>query len=420
MTGKKMIVWGMVLLAFCTAKLSAQSSDGWNNTPNLFTGTDSEKIAQALAAAENNGGVIRIPARAADAASDRNFWLLDEAVLLPSDTTLILENCVLKLSDQCRDNFIRTANAGLGIENPEPVHNIHITGIGSVELIGADHPRSTGDSGKVLGQRSYGTDAGKEGESQKGDWRNIGILLANVDNFSIENLKLRQTHCWGISIERGTNGTIRGLTFDSSENRTIDGATVKTLNQDGLDLRKGCRNIVIENIRGVTGDDLVALTAIGIDKRPGGRLESTEVMPTDPDVDNDICYVTIKNVVGYAAGGHQIVRLLNASGIKIHHVVIDTVVDTSPEDVIDRATVRIGDANPSWGGVTPLGDTHGILITNVESRSAQAVLIAGSLTDSIITNVINYNPAVTGVGFESGEENVRNVQIAPFINAGQN
>ena len=30
-------------------------------------------------------------------------------------------------------------------------------------------------------------DAGKEGESQYGDWRGIGILLANVDKFSISN-----------------------------------------------------------------------------------------------------------------------------------------------------------------------------------------------------------------------------------------
>jgi len=83
-----------------------------------------------------------------------------------------------------------------------------------------------------------------------------------------------------------------------------------------------------------------------------------------------------------------------------------------------RRSIRIGDANPAWGGVTPLGDTYGIMITNIQSQSREAALIAGSLVDSSITNVINYHPDVKGVGFESGEENVKNVRIDPFVNVG--
>ena len=184
-------------------------------------------------------------------------------------------------------------------------------------------------------------------------------------------------------------------------------------------MRKGCRNIVIENIQGTTGDDLLALTAIGAEARDGGRLETTEVSDFSADEDRDIRDIIVRNVVGYAAGGHQIVRLLNASGIKIYRVTIDGVVDTSPEGTRARAAVRIGDANPAWGGVTPLGDTSGIIVTNVQSQAKQAVLIAGSLVDSVISNVVNYNPEVEGVGFESGEENVRNVRIEPFANVGE-
>lgn len=403
-----------VFFAWCAA-----AGEPWVYSPDSFSGTDSQRINQALGAAAENGGVVRIGPRRPDTESDRDYWLLDEAILLAGDTTLYLDNCTLKLSDRCRDNFIRSANAGLGIKKVERIRNVHIIGIGQVELIGADHPRSTGDGAKQLGARSYGTDAGVEGESQTGDWRNIGILLAGIENFSIQNITLRQTHCWGVSIEKSSFGLIQNLTFESSENREIDGKQVKTLNQDGLDLRKGCHDILIENIRGVTGDDLVALTAIGTNAKDGGAFSTTEVSETDPDAMNDIYHITVKNVVGYAAGGHQIVRLLNASGIKIHHVVIDTVIDTSPEGVTDRATVRIGDSNPAWGGVTPLGDTFGIIINNVQSKSAHAVLIAGSLTDSIIANVINFNPQIEGVSFESGEENVKNVVIERFVNGGK-
>ena len=407
-----------IISFFLCAPFALRATDAApSNDPNDYEGSDSERIALAVQAAPHRGGVVRIPPRKPDAISDRTYWLLDTAILLPSDTTLILEDCDLKLSDACRDNFIRTANCGLGIEKVEPIQNVHIVGIGSPTLIGADHPRATGDGAKGLGVRSYGTDAGKEGESQTGDWRNIGVLLANVKNFSIENVTIRQAHCWSVSLEKCSFGRVRNITFDSTETREIDGQEVKVLNVDGLDLRKGCHDISVENIFGRTGDDVVALTAIRDVDKVGGVLGSTEVSDFSCEDDNDVYNVSVRNVVGHAAGGHQIVRVLNASGIKIYRVTIDGVIDTSPEGVVDRATIRIGDSNPAWGGVTPLGDTNGLIVTNVQSQSRHAVLIAGSLTNSIISNVVNYNPEVSGVSFESGVENVKNVTIKNFVNA---
>ena len=247
----------LVLAATLAASgvLFAQESSA---NPNDYQGTDSERIAAAVADAKDRGGVVRIPPRVPDEVADRNYWLLDSAILLPSHTTLILDSCALKLSDACRDNFIRSANCGAGIEKVAPCEDIHIIGDGDVKLIGADHPRATGDSGKKLGERTYGTDAGKEGESQTGDWRNIGILLANVDRFTIKNISMINAHAWSVSLEKCANGTVENLRFDSTETREIDGQSVKVLNVDGVDLRKGCHNIVVSGIRGRTGDDLVA------------------------------------------------------------------------------------------------------------------------------------------------------------------
>ena len=132
----------------------------------------------------------------------------------------------------------------------------------------------------------------------------------------------------------------------------------------------------------------------------------------------DVYNIEIRDVSGYAAGGHQIVRLLNGSGIKLHDVLVENVVDASPEGVVDRATVRIGDANPAWGGVTPLGDAYNFRIRNVESRSRQAILIAGSLADSSIENVKDYNAESQGVCYESGVENVRNVRVEGVVHVG--
>ena len=404
---------GTLLATFLLcASLRAESD------PNDFEGSDNERIAAAIPAAHEPGGdgVVRISSRRSQSDA-RSHWLLDSAILLPSDTTLVLQNCVLKLSDECRDNFIRSANCGLGVEKVAKLRNIRIIGEGASTLVGADRPRATGDSGKRLGVNTYGTDAGRDGEAQTGDWRNIGVLLANVENFQIENLTIRNAHAWSVSLEKCRVGRICNLTFDSEETREIDGRPARVLNVDGVDLRKGCRDVVIDGIFGRTGDDLVAVTAIERGEKLGGVLGSTEVCDYSNSENLDARNIVIRNVCGYAAGGHQIVRLLNSSGIKIEGVLIDGVIDASPEGIVDRATIRIGDSNPAWGGVTPLGDTRGVIVTNIQSRSRCAVLVAGSLVDSIISNVVNYSPEVTGVTFESGEKNVRNLRVENWINA---
>ncbi|MDO5308967.1 MAG: hypothetical protein Q4G03_05685 [Planctomycetia bacterium] len=383
-----------------------------SNNPNDYAGADSDRIQAAVNAAPLNQGVVHIPARRPDDEANRDYWLLDRAILLPANTTIYFENCTVKLSDKCRDNFIRSANAGIGIEKVEAIENLRVIGIGKVEFFGADHPRATGDSAKTLGVRTYGTDAGKEGESQTGDWRNIGLLFVKVRRFQVENIAFIQAHAWSLSFEKCSEGVIRHLRFEADETREIDGRMEKVLNVDGVDLRKGCHNIVIDGISGHTGDDLVAITAINPQTKSGGQLQSTEVCDYSEEEDLSVDNIVIRNVNGYAAGGHQIVRLLNASGIKLSNVIIDGVVDSSPVGVVDRATIRIGDSNPAWGGVTPLGDASAVIVRNVASKARHAVLIAGSLTDSIITNVVNYSKECRGLTYESGEENVKNVLLS--------
>ena len=380
--------------------------------PNDYSGSDSERIARAARVAFAAGEPLRITARRPDAVSDRQFWLIDSAILLPENATLILENCKIRLSDRCRDNFIRSANCGLGIENVPPLRNIHILGVGHAVLEGAERPRATGDSGKMLGERTFGTDARRIEEIPVGDWRNIGILLANVHGFSIRNVTIRESHMWAVSLEYCTEGELRSLAFHSSGTRLIDGVRQTVLNQDGLDLRRGCRNITIDTVSGATGDDLIALTAIGGEPRPCGLPGMSEVCsPQMAGMDETVSGIIIRNVVGYSAGGHQIVRFLNTGGIGMHAILLDGLLDTSPEEVRDIAAVRIGVSNPAWGGVTPLGDTAAFQIRNVTSRARNAVLIAGSLADSMICGVIDRNGENEPVVYASGLENTQNLAI---------
>jgi len=210
------------------------------NANNYCCKTDSDTLDLAIA---NRGpdGIVVIPPRVSDIEPERNFWLIDRAVLIPENTTIVLQNCKIKLSDRCRDNFFRTANCGFGFPDPAPIRNVHLRGEGLCILEGADHPRATGDSSKLqhnpcphhpadilaidadwvpaerkasgqldfwdVHNHSYGTDAGNPDESQWDDWRGIGVLFARAQNFSIENLKIVESHGWGISLEDCSFGT---------------------------------------------------------------------------------------------------------------------------------------------------------------------------------------------------------------------
>jgi len=402
----------------------------FNFNPNQFKGTDSERIGQAVAAVKANGGGKIVISRREDA-DGRDYWLLDRAILLDSNMTLVIDDCTLKLSDKCRDNFIRSANCGIGITDIQKIHDIHIIGVGNALLVGADHPRSSGDSVKPLGiptcyydkaqgnpqnWRSYGTDWDKEGERHNGDWRNIGILLAYVERFSIRNLTIRDPHCWSISHEHCRDGLLRDLRFEATAFKIIDGKKECLMNQDGIDLRQGCHNFVIENITGYSGDDLIAMTAIAGGKDvPPGNLCSTMITGNRPTGDDDISHIMIRNVVGHAVERTdcQIVRFLNTGGTKIHDVIVDGIIDdAAPADVV-CGTIKVGDSLKRFGGITPLGDTYGIILNNIHSStcSSHCIRISGSLCDSIISNVINHNPAKPPIWYQSGLEYTRNLTL---------
>lgn len=387
------------------------SADSPIISPNAFPGSDVERINLAIEAAAGTGRRVVIPRWNRTERGPTGVWLLDSAILLRSDTTLVLDNCRIKLSDQCRDNLMRSANCGLGVTGIAPMRDIHIRGVGNAVLEGADHPRATGDSGKTLGNKTYGTDAGAEHESQTGDWRNLGILLAFVEDFSIENLAIHDSHCWAISLERCAHGRLRDLRFASGEFKMIDGVRQKILNQDGVDVRLGCHNLLIENISGHTGDDLVALTAIPNADRPAGSTTSTMVS-SGADRGNgqdDIRQIIVRNVRGYSRGGHHIVRLLNTSGVRMHDILLDGIIDTSPEGTRCRAAVKIGD-HAYGGGVAPLGDTSRIVINNVISKATHTILIGGTLADSAISNVIRQDTAGEAITYPDEPSLVRNVQ----------
>ena len=297
------------VMLFNSCSVQHKNKNNLQINPNQFEGSDTHRIQSAIDAAKGTTNTIVIPSANSNGT---NIWLLDSAILLPGNMTVILDNCTLQLSDKCRDNMFRSDNVGAGITNPKWNKNSSIIGIGDVYLKGANNPRATGDSHRKLvldpekekkagnWRVSYGSDAGKEDIKQKGDWRNIMILVGYVDGFKLKNVAIENAHAWAVSCERTINAEISDIRFNCPETQMVNGQEVFIANRDGIDLRHGCKNFRINNISGFTGDDFIALSILEIysENSEGGSLNSTMVSSrTWSGTEDDTEQIYITNIV---------------------------------------------------------------------------------------------------------------------------
>lgn len=352
-------------------------------SPNDFPSakTDSDRIEAAIQAACQSGErSVEIPRF--NKARGEPVWLIDRAILLPDDFTLVLRDCLVRLSPDTKDNIIRSAGASGGKLTPNK--NISILGVGN--------PVLSGGLKCHYGERS----------GDKNGWRTIGILMVSVNGFKIENLTLQNTQAWGISIESAScNGRISNITFDDKNDMR---------NQDGVDIRKGCHDILIENIFGSVGDDAVALTGylldIPQDKRVigGDGMQYGGKWATGAD---DIYNITIKNVQAKCVGGHGIVRLLNQDGVNMYNIIVRDIVDTAAgNDPRAQAAIRIGDKRFWHIRRSNMGEMRNISIDTVMSKGKRAVWIRGPLCDSRIRNIFPESPDSTKVNIDAPTERV--------------
>lgn len=349
-------------------------------TPNDFeSGSDSERIEAAIAKAVASGTrSIEIPRL--NAKSGEAIWLIERAIMLPSDFTLVLRDSLVRLAPGTQDNIIR--NAGTLTTPMTPNQNIRIIGIGNATLSG-------------------GLKAHFDPPGDKSGWPTIGILLWNTKHFTIENFAMQETQAWAISVEHGCAfGRIANIAFNSSN---------MVPNQDGVDIRKGCHDILIENITGGAGDDVVALTGLRNDKPPADptkkRMQIGGVMPNEND---DIYNITIRNVIAKCTGGHGIIRLLNQDGIRMYNIVIRDVIDSSaPGERRVQAAVRIGDAKRySSIRAAEMGEMFNIVVDNVMTRGVVGVTIRGPLKDARLNNIVGFDGCTNLVQKIAPVENV--------------
>ena len=306
-------------------------------------------------------------------------WEIDEAIRLPSNFTLILENTHLCMADGCYSNMFVNQNhdTETGKTTAGTDRNISILGRGKAIL----------DGGKYNGL--------SEKTQQKNGlppiWKNNLLLFTNVDGFQVSNISCYNQRWWALNFIYCANGYIGNIDFCAndlsidengcmSHGLTHNGyAEVLVKNADGVDLRQGCHDITIENITGFTEDDSVALTALN------GAMERRFAVAGLP---SDICNVSIKNI--RTAAFCTNVRLLNQGDIKLHDILIDGVEDVSSASPhMDRGlyAVRIGDLHLYGERHSTKEETYNITIRNVRGGGEYVLALAGEIGALVIHGI---------------------------------
>lgn len=286
---------------------------------------------------------------------DEKLYEISRAILLPSDTTVLLDGCRIKQADYTVDNVFRGNNV---ICDPndrlsvpiscEPISNIRIIGLNGAVVSGPD--RNKTGYHPVL----------KENQEMVGDfwgWRTITVSLSNCSNFEVSGIRFEKSRCWTLSFDMCSNGYIHSLEIYTD---------VK--NGDGIDIRSGCHNICIEDICGNTSDDSIACTALRTAEDDNKYPQGNYLYPLEPSCciknkngDNvNISNVIIKNIV--TGGKCHGVICLAANGCQLENIMIDGVKETEGE--WREATVKI---YTGYGESSSESDMKNIVVKNVES-----------------------------------------------------
>ena len=297
---------------------------------------------------------------------------IEAVVFIPSDFTLILDGCHLKMADGVFSNMFRNQNGKAGDKN--------------IKILGKNGAVLDGGNYNGLSEKTQNTG------NFPAIWNNNLILLANVDGFEESGFSCINQRWWALNHYFCRNGKISDIHFCSSDIAIDENGNqyrglvrskykdVLVKNSDGIDLRQGCHDIVIENITGFTEDDTVALTNLN------GKSEKLFGVE---GLSKDIYNVTIKNV--RASAFCSIVRLLNQGGTKLHDIVIDGVYDTSedcPHLDVGGLGVRIGDNKHMYGDRhSTKEETYNITVKNVYSRATASLALAGGISNLTYENI---------------------------------
>lgn len=352
-------------------------------------GSDSAMIQAALDLANATGETVVIPKRNRRTGSD--VWEIDRALRLYSGSSVLLQNAHLRLADGAICNmFTNSLARSAAALTPEGTQrDITLRGEGRAVLDGGRHNELYEPNGVARSVSKYPEHSVSE---------NCMLYFQNVEHLVIDNLCILDQRYWGICLYTTSWSRVSNVRFISHSN-------VPT--QDGVDLLKGCHDVIVENITGCIGDNAVALLATGDD-----IYDDVVTNPRDGDIHN----ITVRNVMVYGVGGCALTRILNHDGYRIYNVSIDNLMEVSPWSDSDASVATNPDLHilcDEKGDILPYeplvpgergyrceaaiiigesywysrskaqpGDTFGIRVSNVSTHARYALFLNNTLRDS--------------------------------------
>lgn len=320
---------------------------------------------------------------------DRKDWFIDEAIQLPSHTTVIIDNCMIKQNDRVFDNVFRGVNLTLDQDNlygyPLRVSNIEhikILGRGNARIEGCD-TNLEGDHPKLGRQEMTGDFWG---------WRTLQISLSKCTNFEIAGITLTKTRSWAISFDKCSHGYVHDLHIESN---------VK--NGDGVNFRAGCKHCVVHHITGHTSDDSVAINAIP------ARLTypyKNYLYPNIPSgfeeehmelKDLDVHDISVHDI--FTEGKHHSVICLTAGGRQVYNISLCNIIETGAGSRHSVVKIYTG-----YGTGYVDNDLKRIRVNNVLSKGAKlAIEVNTKVKDVWFNKIKQENPAGKLYEIENGD-----------------
>ena len=342
------------------------------NDPQFFADGDAATIQNAIDYARAKGiRCVVIPCWNVRAQQAR--WDIEKTVFLPSYMNIVLLHAHLRHTDFMYGNIFANSRAYDFVDrnwNTEE-HDMAVSGVGDAVLDGGKHNGLKEKTCFLFGlpDKRY----------------NATVRFDNVRNMVLENFQIRNSRWYGTYFIHCDTVRVSGLDFDNTE---------QECNRDGVDVRQGNHNFLIENITGTTGDDTVALNNLGNDGNDGRYVEGKDCHTLN---------CVIRNVKS-DAGKWFTVRLLTQDRHCEHNFVIDTIMDVSlPEDK-DRvdAVVILGSHEYHYKIPAEVGDMAHFTIRDIYSRANYGVALGGCDDDMDISNIHTYADGVSAFGVRGG------------------
>lgn len=365
-------------------------------SPNDFLNlaTDSQMIQAAVDEAAKYGAQVVIPR--VNERTGECKWELNESIKLHTGSYVVLDNAYIRLADDTYIHFFENDSAddfGKWYMSDIRQYDIHLEGRGHAVLDGGKHNgifekdfNIYDENGNFVKSINY--------KGLPSIAVNRGLEFRNVERITVKGLRFVNLRYWAMCFEFCSFGHIADITFE---------AYGEVPNQDGIDIRVGCNNFLIENIYGLTGDDTVALTNFA------GRFIDIS------DMDTSIHDIIISNIRSYQSDNCDIIRILNRGGGVVYNIQISNVVDITPEYKKDRAlaAIRIGDICDYPARLNTPGETRNIIVRDVVTRARFGAYIANTVVDSVFDNFMMTSDG--GIGMYFNGCTIKNVFVNRFM-----